>query len=96
MARYRILCWRHIPSLVEASDGREAVQRPLSQRFQDLIDAVAMREGASESQAYLDGWHHGPEEERSGDPAAVAAQVAEELEEGFEDFLAKRFLAPPA
>ncbi len=95
MARYRIVQWKDIPSMVEAFDGRETTQHPLSQRFQDLIDAVAMREGASESQAYLDGWGHGPEQERPGDPAAVAAQVAEELEAGFDDLLAKRFLGPP-
>ena len=47
--------------MVEASEGDRAVRVPLSQRFQDLIDAAAMREGASDSEAYLEGWDHGPD-----------------------------------
>ena len=95
MARYRIIQWRDLPSLVEAEDGGHTVRVPLSQRFQDLIDAVAMREGASESDAYLDGWAPGPETERPGDAEAVAQQVATELEEGFQDLVVRRFLGPP-
>ena len=95
MARYRIVHWRDIPSLVEAADGAETARVPLSQRFQDLIDAVALREGASESEAYLEGWGHGPEAERPGAPQAVAEAVAAELEAGFQDLLMRRFLGPP-
>ncbi len=61
MARVRIIQWRDLPSLVEAEEGGETVRVQLSQRFQDLIDAVAMREGATESEAYLAGWARGPE-----------------------------------
>jgi hypothetical protein len=95
MARYRIIQWRDLPSLVEAEDGGSTVRVPLSQRFQDLIDAVAMREGASESDAYLEGWVSGPETERPGDAEAVARQVANELEDGFQDLVLRRFLGPP-
>ena len=95
MARYRIIQWRDLPSLVEAEDGGATVRVPLSQRFQDLIDAVAMREGASESDAYLEGWAPGPEIERPGAAEAVARQVAEELEAGFQDLVLRRFLGPP-
>ena len=35
MARYRIVRWQDIPSVVEASDGDRTVRRPLSPRFQD-------------------------------------------------------------
>lgn len=94
MARYRILSWQDIPSLVEAFDGARAVQVPLSQRFQDLIDAVAMREGATESESYLEGWAHGPDIERPGGIEQVAEDVAAELEAGFPDLVAKRFLPP--
>ena len=76
MARYRIIQWRDLPSMVEATDGDQTVRVPLSQRFQDLIDAVAMREGASESEAYLEGWAPGPDTERPGDAGSVARQVA--------------------
>jgi cvfA/B/C family virulence factor len=95
MARVRIIRWRDLPSLVEAEEGGETVRVPLSQRFQDLIDAVAMREGATESEAYLAGWSPGPETERPGGAAAVAQAVAAELEEGFQDLVVRRFLGPP-
>jgi hypothetical protein len=95
MARYRIVYWRDIPSLVEATDGERTARVPLSQRFQDLIDAVAMREGASDAEAYLEGWSHGPDEERCGSVHVVAQQVAAEVEERFADVMLRR-LPPPA
>jgi hypothetical protein len=95
MARYRIVQWRDLPSLVEAVDGEQTVRVPLSQRFQDLIDAVAMREGASDTEAYLDGWAPGPEAERPGDAEAVARAVAAELEDGFQDLVARRIVGLP-
>ena len=91
MARYRIVHWRDIPSLVEAEDGDGSARRPLSPRFQELIDAVAMRAGATESDAYLDGWGRGPEQERSGSALAVAEAVADELEAAFEALTAQHF-----
>ena len=90
MARYRVVHWNEIPSLVEAVDGAGAAQRPLSQRFQDLIDAVAMRAGASDTEAYLDGWARTAERERAGTAQAVADEVAAELEAEFEDLVARR------
>ena len=95
MARYRIIQWRDLPSLVEAIDGPHTVRVPLSPRFQDLIDAIAMREGATDSEAYLAGWAPGPETERPGDAETVAHQVATELEEGFQDLVTRRMLGPP-
>ena len=89
MARYRVVSWKGIPSLVEAEDGAETVRRPLSARFQDLIDAVAMREGASETEAYLEGWD-ATDGERPGAPRAVAEGVAAELEASFESLVAGR------
>jgi Virulence factor len=91
VARYRILHWNEIPSLVEAFDGDQVVRLPLSQRFQDLIDAVAMREGTTETDAYLEGWGQGPELDRSGDPSTVAHAVAAEIEERFPELVAMRF-----
>lgn len=95
MARFRIVSWKDIPSLVEASEGNRIVRVPLSQRFQDLIDAVAMREGATETEAYLEGWVPGAEAERPGSPEVVAAQVAAELEAGFQELAQRRFLPAP-
>jgi hypothetical protein len=95
MARYRILRWKDIPSLVEAEEAGDTARVPLSPRFLDLIDALAMREGATDSDAYLDGWGKDPEVERPGSAADVAAAVAAELEEGFQELVLRRFTGPP-
>ena len=57
--------------------------------------AVAMREGGSESEAYLEGWAPGPEMERPGGAEAAARAVAAELEAGFQDLVTRRLLGPP-
>jgi hypothetical protein len=95
MARYRIVHWKDVPSLVEAADGDRTARHELSQKFQDLIDALAMREGATEGDAYLDGWGQGAWLERDGSPDEVADAVAAELEDGFQALLMKRFLPKP-
>ncbi|MDR7482077.1 MAG: virulence factor [Armatimonadota bacterium] len=88
MARYRITYWQTIPAQVEAFDATVRVRRPLDPRFQGLIDAAAMRQGLTGTDAYLQGWHVGPELEREGEPEAVAAAVAAELEAQFDAFRA--------
>ncbi|MDR7520031.1 MAG: virulence factor [Armatimonadota bacterium] len=94
MAEYRITYWRDIPSQVEAFDGAERVRRPLDRRFQELIDAVAMRDGATGTEAYLQGWRVGPGLTRHGTPQEVAEAVAAELEERF-DVVRRAVLTPP-
>ena len=94
MARYRIIHWKEIPSLVEAFEGEQVARVPLSQRFQDLIDAVAMREGASETNVYLEGWGQSPDLEHPGSAEDVAKHVAARLEAGFQDVVARRFPPP--
>ena len=94
MARYHVVQWREIPSLVEATDGVHTARRPLSQRFQDLIDAVAMREGASASDAYLGGWTQSAARERPGSADQVADQLADELEATFDDLVVQHLLPP--
>lgn len=86
MARYQILSWNEIPSVVEARDETETVKLQLSDRFQWLIDAVAMRLGLAGTDAYLDQWDHGQEEVRPGSAREVAQSVATELEGRFAEF----------
>ena len=86
MAKYQVLYWKDIPSVVEASDGSSTAKVQLSDRFQVLIDAVAMRLGLAGTDAYLDQWEHGEEEERPGSPSDVAKAVAQELEAKFAAF----------
>ena len=75
--------WKDIPSLVEADGAAGPVRVPLSARFQELIDAIAMREGATETEAYLEGWGQDVDAERDGSAEEVAAAVAAELEADF-------------
>ena len=95
MARYRIVRWKDVPSLVEADGDGRTVRVALTPRFQDLIDALAMREGATEAEAYLEGWGQDADVEREGSPEAVADAVAAELEAGFGDLVLRRFVGPP-
>ena len=94
MATYEIIAWRDIPMVVEARDGRESVTHQLSDRFQALIDSVATQLGLDSSEAYLEAWTRSASEERPGSAAAVAAAVAQELEDRFPEFIARAFRRP--
>jgi hypothetical protein len=76
--------------MVEADGADGPVRVALSARFQDLIDAVAMREGATETEAYLEGWTQDADAERAGSADEVARAVAAELEAGFLDLARRR------
>ena len=90
MASFRIIAWKDIPASVEASDGADHVTVPLSERFQSLIDSLAMQAGADDQDAYLEHWAH-TEGERAGSARDVGAAVAAELEERFPEFIALAF-----
>jgi len=89
MADYRITYWKDIPSQVEAFDGTARVKRPLSGRFQELIDAAAMRQGLAGTDAYLEAWRMGQVLSMPGDPREVAEAVAAQLEQQFEETRAR-------
>ena len=55
MAKYSILYWQEIPSVVEATDGAGTSKQQLSSRFQELIDLIAMKRGLAGTDAYLEG-----------------------------------------
>jgi len=80
MAKYQVLYWREIPSLVKATDAAAEVSVRLPQRFHDAIDDAAMRAGATESEEYLAGWHWGPNQQRPGTAREVAEAVAADLD----------------
>jgi Virulence factor len=96
MARFRIVHWKNIPSVVEAADDEQTVRLQLSQKFQDLIDSLAMRDNATEEEAYLEGWGQGEWEERPGSAEVVAQAVAADIEDGFQTLLLQRFLPKPS
>jgi len=94
MASYQIIAWKDVPAMVEARDATETVTRQLSDRFQQLIDSVAMRLGLQDQDAYLDLWARGAVRERSGSATEVAEAVVAELEARFPEFIAQAFNRP--
>ena len=94
MATYQIVTWKGIPASVEARDEAHTVTVALSERFQMLIDSVAMQLGLHESDAYIELWTRESPQEREGDARAVAEAVAAELEERFPTFIGSAFARP--
>jgi hypothetical protein len=90
MATYRIIAWRDIPASVEARDAADHVTLQLSERFQGLIDSVAMQTGEHDNDAYLEHWG-ATEGERVGSAREVGAALVVELEERFPEFIALAF-----
>ena len=89
MAKVTILYWQEIPSLVEARDrsGRHKIE--LSQRFQELIDLVAMKKKMAGTDEYLIQWNKGQPKEHEGDPETTAKAVAGEIEARYETIRAE-------
>ena len=73
--------WRDLPSLVVAREGDAVTKGPLAPRFQEAIDEAAMRLGATDSDAYLDGWTRGDWTPADGSGPEVCERVVAELEE---------------
>jgi hypothetical protein len=94
MASYQIIAWKNVPAMVEARDGTETVTRQLSDRFQQLIDSVAMQLGLHGEDEYLKLWDRGQPQERPGSAAEVADAVVAELEARFSEFIGQAFTRP--
>ena len=95
MARYQIVSWKTIPAVVEVRDGAESVTRELGERFQALIDSLAMQLGLESEDAYLEAWSRGAPQERPGSAREVAEAVAAELESRFPEFANQVFRRSP-
>lgn len=81
MVRYQVLYWKHIPAQVKvAEEGRRPISRPMPDRFQVEIDRVAMQEGLTGTDGYLEQWRWTPKFERAGTADEVADAIIRELE----------------
>ena len=79
-----MISWRAIPAQVTAGKGRSASRIQLSERFQEAIDAAAMRAGLIGSDGYLEEWRR--EARQCGDDlGAEVAAVAAQLEDDYTD-----------
>ena len=80
MARVRVMSWRGIPAQVKATDDTGATaSRMLPNRFQQEIDRIAMAEGLTGTDEYLELWGWSVATERPGPADEVADAVLEEL-----------------
>jgi hypothetical protein len=79
-----VIWWRDIPAQVTAREGRTRAARELPPRFQEAIDAAAMRAGLIGSDAYMEEWRRVPRG-CGDDLEAEVAREAERLDAGFTD-----------
>ena len=84
MVKLILISWRDIPSQVIVQRGRQREKAMLSQRFQELIDLVAMKKKLAGTDAYLEQWNKGPRTDRNGSAGEVVQAVAAELEADFD------------
>lgn len=68
-----------------ARDGDETVKVSLANRFQEAIDEAAMRVGAADADAYLDGWIRSDWTAADGEVSEVAERVSAELENSLDE-----------
>jgi hypothetical protein len=80
VARYRILYWKDIPTQIRVDDELDDLNVMLDERFMRLIDAQAMKDGLTETDAFLAAWHWSNEEEREGSAQEVADALKDEIE----------------
>jgi len=84
MPELTVIFWRSIPAQVTAGKGRGAARAELSSRFQEAIDAAAMRAGLFGTDEYLEQWRR---EGRAcgGDLDAEVAAAAARIEQDYPD-----------
>jgi hypothetical protein len=79
----QVVFWRDIPAQVKARQDRQRAARGLDPRFQEAVDAAAMRAGLADTDDYLAEWHTSAWEERPGSPEQAAARRAAEIEAAY-------------
>jgi hypothetical protein len=84
MARYQIMYWKDFPAQVKARDEAGNIAKAmLPDRFSQAIDAAAMIEGSTDSDAYMLGWDWSEEIERAGTAQEVVDAVVAELDAAY-------------
>src|SRR6185503_14450668 len=84
MANLIVTYWRDIPSQVSVKAGRKEEKRMLADRFQEAIDMAAMRDGATETDAYLADWRRAEPVSVGDDLAAEADKAKAEIESRYD------------
>jgi len=85
MVKYQILYWKHLPSQVKVfEEGKRPVSRQLPDRLAE-IDRIAMEEGLTGTDDYLNLWQWTPKKEREGSAEEVADALVRELQQSTGD-----------
>jgi hypothetical protein len=82
---YQIVSWRDIPASIKLRSGRERLNRPLSDRFQEAIDAAAMFDRTTSTDTYLEEWRSSEWQETEGDLEQAALRLVADLEAAYPD-----------
>lgn len=77
MADMTIIYWRDIPAQIRMGRGRRAARAVLPERFEQAIDRVAMRIGATDQDAYVAEWRDETVSVAQEGQEAVDAKLAE-------------------
>ncbi|MEM6586874.1 MAG: virulence factor [Pseudomonadota bacterium] len=93
MVDVTVVYWRDIPAQVIVGKGRRGAKKQLPERFEQAIDAAAMRLGAKDSDAYLAEWRKAPPYQVEGDAADVAESEATRLEEEYDRDRVRQLIA---
>ena len=88
-----LVCWRDIPAQVIVGKGRKAAKKVLPERFEQAIDRVAMKTGASETDAYLAEWRKLPLDPQEGDPSDIAEREIARLDAEYDQDRLKALIA---
>jgi hypothetical protein len=77
---FQIVYWRDIPAQIKVRSGAQRVNRQLSPRFQEAIDAAAMRGNATSTEDYLADWRSSDWQLSEMDPQKLADSLVAEIE----------------
>ena len=81
MPEVTIVYWRDIPAQVIVGKGRRGSKRPLPERFEQAIDRAAMKSGAAQSDAYMEGFRKAAPVDIDGvDEAGVAVNAVAKID----------------
>ena len=93
MVDVTVVYWRDIPAQVIVGKGRRGAKKQLPERFEQAIDAAAMRLGAKDSDAYLAEWRKAAPYQVEGDAADVAEAEATRLETEYDRERVRKLIA---
>ncbi len=88
MIEYQILYWRDIPVQIKLYAGKRPKSYQLPEHFQTWIDRIAMQDGVTGTDAYLELWQWSKKKSREGQIEAVLEALLRETEEEGDRILA--------